>query len=234
MSSRIASVHDPLAGSAWSAPNTVAGFQRSPPNEVLMAYATRIRGTRTAVRALDIGCGAARNAVPLAEAGWSVVGVDLSWPMLVAAQERARAHHVASQIPVVLAPADRLPVASASCDLVIAHGIWNLLPTAGLFRSAVAEAARAAKPGASLFVFTFSRSTIPEDAAPVSGEPFVFTQFSGRPQCFLTYPQLVDELGAVGFAPDPTLPVSEYNRRSAGAIVGGPPVIWEAAFVRQV
>ena len=37
---------------------------------------------------------------------------------------------------------------------------------------------------------------------PVAGEPFVFTQFSGQPQCFLTESQLVSELGIVGFTPD--------------------------------
>src|SRR5947207_9660322 len=30
---------DPLAGSAWSAPGTVAGFAQSPPNLVLMTFA---------------------------------------------------------------------------------------------------------------------------------------------------------------------------------------------------
>lgn len=223
---------DPLAGSPWSAPNTVAGFQRSPPNDVLMEFAARVRGDRVDARALDIGCGAARNAMPLAEAGWSVVGVDLSWPMLTAAVERARSHPCSNRLSVALASADRLPIATASCDLIIAHGIWNLLPTTRLLRQAMAEAARVARPGSSLFVFTFSRTTIADDAAPVEGEAYVYTQFSGRPQCFLTYAQLVEELGVVGFVLDPSLPVSEYNTRTAGRLGGGPPVIWEAAFRR--
>jgi hypothetical protein len=29
---------DPLAGSPWSAPDTVAGFARSPPNDVLLQF----------------------------------------------------------------------------------------------------------------------------------------------------------------------------------------------------
>ena len=34
---------DPLAGSAWSTPGTVAGFAKSPPNAVLMTFAEAAR-----------------------------------------------------------------------------------------------------------------------------------------------------------------------------------------------
>ena len=71
------------------------------------------------------------------------------------------------------------------------------------FRSGVRQATRAARPGAALFLFTFSRDTLPAAASPVPGETFVFTQFSGEPQCFLTAEQIVDELGSAGFVPDP-------------------------------
>ena len=112
---------------------------------------------------------------------------------------------------------DHLPLADGSCDLVIAHGIWNLARSAAEFRGAVREAARVAAPGAALFVFTFSRDTFPPETAPVAGEPFVFTQFSGQPQCFLTAEQLVGELAEVGFAPEPAVPLTEYNRAPPGA-----------------
>jgi hypothetical protein len=59
----------------------------------------------------------------------------------------------------------------------------------------------------------------------------VFTEFSGRPQCFLTDRQLIDEMAAAGFVPDPRVPLREYNRPAPGAVrLGGPPVIYEAAF----
>ena len=98
---------------------------------------------------------------------------------------------------------ESIPARDRSFDLVIAHGIWNLARSAAQFRLALGEAARVAKPGAALFVFTFSRNTLPPQTQPVAGEPFVFTQFSGEPQCFLTEAQLVAELGGVGFVPDP-------------------------------
>ena len=86
-------------------------------------------------------------------------------------------------------------------------------------------------PNAVLFVFTFSRNTLPPDTPSVPGEPFVFTQFSGQPQCFLTEDQLLQEMARVGFEADPAVPVTEYNRRpGAVAMLGGPPVIYEAAF----
>ena len=95
---------------------------------------------------------------------------------------------------------------------------------------AVREAARVAAPGALLFVFTFSRHTLAPDAVPVPGESFVFTQFSGEPQCFLTGADLLSELGAAGFVPDPAVPLVEHNRPKPGSLSGGAPVIYEGGF----
>jgi SAM-dependent methyltransferase len=222
---------DPLAGSPWSTPATVAGFVQSAPNAVLLRFAERERQRASAGRALDLGCGAGRNAIPLVRMGWDVVGLDLSWPMLSAAAPRARDEGLAGRLHLILAPMDDLPVRDRSFDLVIAHGIWNLARSAAEFRRALREAARVARPGAALFVFTFSRHTFPPAIEPVVGEPFVFTQFSGRPQCFLTEAQLVSELAAAGFALDPGVPLTEYNRPRPGALpTGTVPVIYEAAF----
>src|SRR5262245_52568637 len=85
---------DPLAGTPWSAAATVEGFVQSPPNETLLRFASEELG-RGAVRALDIGCGAARNLVPLAQTGWRMFGVDLALPMIEAAARRIDAAGVA-------------------------------------------------------------------------------------------------------------------------------------------
>jgi hypothetical protein len=83
-------------------------------------------------------------------------------------------------------------------------------------------------------VFTFSRSTFDADAQPVAGETFVFTQFSGQPQCFLTADQLVSELAAAGFIPDAGSPLVEHNRRRPGSLPSpGVPVIYEGLFRRR-
>jgi hypothetical protein len=123
-----------------------------------------------------------------------------------------------------------VPLPDASVDLIVAHGIWNLAASEAEFRAAVREAARVARPGAGLFVFTFSRHTLPESARPVPGERVVFTQFAGVPQCFLTAAELLAELAAAGFSPDPAVPLREHNRPAAGVLRGGGPVIYEAAF----
>ncbi len=139
-----------------------------------------------------------------------------------------------------------LPVRDRCIDLIVAHGIWNLACSDREFRQAIAEAARVARRGAALFVFTFSRHTLPPDVAPVAGQSLTFTQFSGHAKIFVTAEQLAGELGAAGFDADPDLPLRELNLPPAlsegrafacrvegppGQIrVGGTPVIYEAGF----
>lgn len=223
---------DPLAHSTWSTPTTVAGFVHSAPNAVLLRFAETERSRLGSPWVVDLGCGAGRNAIPLARSGWNVVGLDLSWPMLAAAAPRARDEGLA-RLHLVLAPMDEIPARSRSFDFVIAHGIWNLARSTTEFRRALLETARVAKPGAGLFVFTFSRNTLPPETPSVPGEPFVFTQFSGQPQCFLTASELARELAWAGFVPDPAVPLTEYNRPGRRALATRTvPVIYEAAFRR--
>lgn len=208
----------------------MAGFLQSPPNATLMRYALAERERRPFSRILDVGCGAGRNAAPLAEAGFEVIGLDLSWPMLEAAHSRPPAGSGALRL--ARSDMDHLPIRDRSVDLVIAHGIWNLAASGAEFRRAVREAARVSRPGAGLFVFTFSRNTLDAEAAPVPGEAFIFTQFSGQPQCFLTEEQLVAELAAAGFTLDQTtVTLTEHNRPRPGNLrAPGGPVIFEGAF----
>jgi hypothetical protein len=103
-----------------------------------------------------------------------------------------------------------------------------------MFRQAISEAARVARPGAVLFVFTFSRHTLAAETEPVPGDPFVFTAFSGQPQCFLTEPELVTELRTAGFELEPGTAIREYNRPQPGALLRGTgPVIYEGVFRRR-
>jgi ubiquinone/menaquinone biosynthesis C-methylase UbiE len=216
----------------WSSPETVQGFVRSPPNETLLRYAETLKSS-PAQLALDLGCGAGRNAVPLARAGWRVIGTDNSAPMLAAAATRPDADDVRDSLEFLHAEMGALPVADGVADLVIAHGIWNLAASGAQFRRAVREAARAAKPGTGLFVFTFSRNTLSPDVTPIAGETFVFTEFAGEPQCFLTSEQLVEELESAGFAADGVVPLRELNRPTGGLRVPSGPVIWEGTFRRR-
>jgi SAM-dependent methyltransferase len=203
----------------------VAGFATAAPNPTLIHYAASQLNLGSK-HLFDIGCGAGRNAVPLARMGWRVAAMDLSRPML----EAAIARDGYGRLKPILGAMDALPIRGRSMDLIVAHGIWNLARSSSEFRHAVAEAARVARPGAALFIFTFSRNTLPSTAAAVPGEPFVFTQFSGEPQCFLTEAQLLAELQAVGFMPDPRLPLRELNLPAPDSLRTGAPVIFEGGF----
>lgn len=186
----------------WEDARTVAGFVSGTPNAVLMAYAQRFLGRRTPPRCLDIGCGAARNAVALAELGFRVSGTDLSAPMVRAARDRARGTSPPVSLDLAVTPMAPLPFADAAFDLIVAHGIWNLARSGAELRAAVAEAARVATPGAGLFLFTFSRRTLPPGARPDEGESFVFSSWNGEPLCFLTGEEIVSELARAGFVRD--------------------------------
>jgi SAM-dependent methyltransferase len=222
----------------WTNPRSVAGFTSGGPNEVLVAWAARYAAAHdTGQRpwCLDIGSGAARNAVPLAALGFRVVAADLSGPMLEGARTRLTDSPIADDIHLLLAPMAPLPLADDSVDLVVAHGIWNLARSGAEFRLALAEAARVARPGAGLFVFTFSRRTLAVDARPDPGESFVFSSWNGEPQCFHTEAELIAELAAVGFERDGDGPLTEYNAPRQGEVrmAGGAPVIYEGTFVRR-
>jgi ubiquinone/menaquinone biosynthesis C-methylase UbiE len=218
----------------WEDPRAVAGFRTASPNQQLLEFSERFLGASSTPRCLDLGCGAARNSLPLARMGFHVTGTDLSLPMLGAARERAAAEGAGLAVEFIHAPMAPLPFPDRSFDLVVAHGIWNLARSGAEFRTAVAEAARVARPGAGLFVFTFSRHTLADDAEPDPGEEFVFSSWNGEPNCFLSEEQLVSELARAGFVRDRDEPLTEYNRPAPGALrAGGPPVIYEGTFRRS-
>jgi ubiquinone/menaquinone biosynthesis C-methylase UbiE len=215
----------------WEESGVVQGFATAAANDVLLGFVRSELARRPGLRVLDLGCGAARNAAPMAAEGAAVIGTDVAWPMLEAARRRVEAWGVARRVALVRAPMDHLPLCDASVDLVVAHGIWNLARSASELRGAISEAARVARPGAGLFVFTFSRATLAPADSPVPGEAFVFTQFAGEPQCFLTEAELKEELLRGGFEKDPPGPLTEYNRPAPGrSLTRGGPVIYEGTF----
>jgi SAM-dependent methyltransferase len=218
----------------WEDPNTVCGFATGAPNANLVAFARRVLRERPGATCLDLGCGAARNALPLAQLGFRVTATDLSEPMLEAARKRVRDAGQDERVDLVPCAMAPLPFPDAAFDLVVAHGIWNLARSDAEFRAAVAEGARVAKPGAGLFLFTFSRNTLPPDARPDPGQRFAFSSWNGEPQIFLTDAEIVDELARAGFERDAPGPLAEYNVRPGAARgPGGPPTILEGTFERR-
>jgi SAM-dependent methyltransferase len=89
-----------IAGERWAALQSRTDAQLGPLGRAAMGLVAPVRGER----ALDVGCGAGESTLELAElvgpAG-SVVGVDVSEPLLTAARERVRASGH-SQVELVL------------------------------------------------------------------------------------------------------------------------------------
>lgn len=216
----------------WAQPATVARFVTAEPNQTLLKWASD-RAAGRGLSIVDLGCGAGRNAVPLAQAGHRVWGIDSAAPMVAAARTKALEAGVRGA-EFREGRVDQLPFTSGEFDLAVAHGVWNLAASDAELGRGLAEAARVVAPGGGLFVFTFSRSTLADDAWPEPGQRFTFGQFSGRPQMFLTRNELIDALAGVGFVPDPRVPLTELNlgqrRGPRGATPA--PVIWQGAFTR--
>jgi SAM-dependent methyltransferase len=98
-------------------------------------------------RALDLACGAGRNAVWLARRGWRVTGVDFSNVALQA----ARGHAASAGVDVEWIEADAVtwPAEGRAYDLVAV--MYLQLPAAER-RAALARAAAAVRPGGTLLV----------------------------------------------------------------------------------
>jgi len=97
-------------------------------------------------RVLDLGCGAGRTSVALAEIGLDVVGVDLSEPMVATAREQARLAGVEARFQVMNAMDLRFPDASFDVALFSYNGI-ELVPGLQGKRRVLDEVFRVLRPG---------------------------------------------------------------------------------------
>ena len=106
-------------------------------------------------RALDVACGEGRNAVWLAERGWSVTAVDFSDVALEKARRLASSRGV--DVDWVLADVVEYPAEPRAFDLVAI--LYLQLPRAELLR-AVGSAAEAVAPGGTLFVLAHDTTNL--------------------------------------------------------------------------
>ncbi|MGH9103355.1 MAG: class I SAM-dependent methyltransferase [Acidimicrobiales bacterium] len=96
-------------------------------------------------RVLEIGVGTGRIALPLAEAGIPLWGVDLSRPMLGRLEEKAPG----AGVRVAEADATRLPFTAGAFGAAIACHVLHLVPD---WPSAVGELVRVVRPGGVLLL----------------------------------------------------------------------------------
>ncbi len=95
--------------------------------------------------ALEVGVGTGRVAVPLAEAGAAVLGVDLSAPMLA----QLRAKDPDGRVPVLLGDAEALPFRDHAFGAAIACHVLHLVSD---WVAVVNEVRRVLRPGGVLLV----------------------------------------------------------------------------------
>jgi SAM-dependent methyltransferase len=96
-------------------------------------------------RVLEIGVGTGAIAIPLAERGRRVIGLDVSRAML----ERLRAKEVTGGVTVAIADATRLPVADGAFCGAYCRWVLHLISS---WRDAVRELCRVVEPGGVIVV----------------------------------------------------------------------------------
>jgi len=99
--------------------------------------------------AADVGTGAGHFAVFLAERGVRVAAIDASEAMLARVAQNASRAGVADLVVPMTSDAQRLELASATCDLVVAIGLLSWVRHPEL---ALAEMVRITKPGGHVIV----------------------------------------------------------------------------------
>jgi SAM-dependent methyltransferase len=114
---------------------------------VVMRWATLVAGPGAA--AADVGTGAGHFAVALAKRGVRVAAIDASEAMLARTAQNASSAGVADLVIPMTSDAERIDLASATCDVVAAIGLLSWVRQPDL---ALAEMVRITKPGGHVIV----------------------------------------------------------------------------------
>jgi len=96
--------------------------------------------------ALDLGCGTGEYALMLAEAGFEVVGGDLSRGMLAVAKSKIQRHKLAQEIQLIRLESTKLPFQNETFDTITCIALMDWVPDCHRF---LIEANRVIKQQAS-------------------------------------------------------------------------------------
>jgi len=128
-------------------------MQRLAPNPEVLALVPQLT-TRGVRLVLDAGCGAGRHLLPLARAGFQVLGVDREWSVV----RDVRAHPETGSLPIRLARADlqNLPAPAGVFDFILSINAISHGDTRA-FQAYCRELDRVLKPGGFLFIYVSPR-----------------------------------------------------------------------------
>ncbi|HEY3722236.1 MAG TPA: methyltransferase domain-containing protein [Acidimicrobiia bacterium] len=157
--------------------------------QILPLVTEHLQGAR---RVLDVGCGEGQVArhVTATVPGSEVVGVDPSVAQLVVAAERGGGPRY------LRGEADRLPVASGSCDAVVACLVFEHITHVD---EALAEVGRVLRPGG-VFLFLLNHPLL-----QVPGSGWIDDQILGE-QYWRIGPYLTEDVALEELAPGVVLP----------------------------
>jgi len=112
---------------------------------------------------VDLGCGPGDIPVRFARAlpGYAITAVDGSEPMVILAQQAARAAGVEDRVRVLCARLPMLPLPLQSFDAVVSNSLVHHIPDPFLFWN---EVVRLGKPGATVLIMDLFRPESPERA----------------------------------------------------------------------
>jgi SAM-dependent methyltransferase len=128
-------------------------MQLLPPNPEVMALVPRLQAAGVRL-VLDAGCGAGRHLLPLAKAGFRVLGVDREWPALRALKPRLA--KTSGSAWLARGDLQNLPVADGVCDFALSVNVINH-GYARDFAAYCRDLDRVLKPGGLLFIYASSR-----------------------------------------------------------------------------
>ncbi|WP_051069142.1 class I SAM-dependent methyltransferase [Mesorhizobium metallidurans] len=115
-----------------------------------------LAGVASGNRVLDVGCGTGTQAIAAwrrVQPGGSVVGVDVSEKMLVAARRKAR--RAGLDIPFRHADAAELPFEDGGFDVVMITTVLHMVPESRR-RPCLSEAGRILRPGGRLLLIDYA------------------------------------------------------------------------------
>lgn len=118
-------------------------------DDVVVAGWLKQRSSGTS-KLLDLGCGTGRQTVRAGEAGFSVVGVDISEEMLIVAKTMAVSKNLLGKIDFIIADAERFPVRDEIFDGCISIGTLHHVPHPDLV---IREACRTVVSGGRLLFY---------------------------------------------------------------------------------